>query len=795
MSGLGRVSPLKRSRTRPKSGHRNDLEVGTKGSNQTPPTPGPPSHPRKWLLRAFAALVPVLALAVVELALRLGGYGYSTSFFKPLRLGDQSFLVENDTFGFRFFPRDMARMPLSLRMPVKKPAGTYRIFVLGESAAMGDPEPAFGAGRYLAILLRERFPRANFEVVNTAMTAVNSHALLPIAHDCARRQGDLWLLYIGNNEMVGPFGAATVFGPKAPPLALVRWYLACLELRTGQLLLDLSRRFQGNSRANSWEGMKMFLGNQVAPDAPAREAVYRNFHKNLSDIVRVGRDSGATVLLSTVAVNLKDCPPFASVHGASIPSDARAACDTSYREGCLAEQRANPAEAALHFERAARSDPLMADVQYRWGKALLGLTNLDAARVCFQHACDADTLPFRATSRINELIREVGRQFAGARLDCFDVVPLLATNTAVGLCGQETFYEHVHFNFDGNYRLARAWAGEVEKLLPVSLRSGATAGWASQEQCEQRLALTDWDRFHVFEEMAGRRQRPPLNAQFNHGQFLQELSEQAAALKRSMDSGAVRTKAQDIYVEALRRAPEDYFIRATFAEFLQDTGQVKPAIEQWQQVRELIPQDHEPLYQLGRLAAVQGQYAQAKQLRGETLAMRPRFAPGWFELGSVHAAGTNYELAVTAFERALKFAPDNAEYWFRAGLALAMVGRRMEAIEHYRQAARLNPDDWKAHFELGGLLGLDGNMPEAKAESEAAVRLNPAFPTSHLNLGLALVQLGGLDEAERQFEETLRLDPGNSKAADYLAQVRALKKEKQKQLPRSAEGENRKRPY
>ena len=92
-------------------------------------------------------MLPVLALAVLEVALRLGGYGYSCGFFKPLRIGDQHFLVENDAFGFRFFPRDLARMPLSLRMPAKKTAGTYRIFILGESAAMGDPEPAFGAER------------------------------------------------------------------------------------------------------------------------------------------------------------------------------------------------------------------------------------------------------------------------------------------------------------------------------------------------------------------------------------------------------------------------------------------------------------------------------------------------------------------------------------------------------------------------------------------------------------------------------------------------------------------------
>ena len=777
---LASVCPLKRPQTNLKSGDRKGLVVAPKGIDRAQPACLRPGRARQWLFRALAALLPVLVLAAVELALRLGGYGYSTGFFKPLRIGGQSMLVENDAFGFRFFPRDLARMPLSLRMPAKKPPGTYRIFVLGESAAMGDPEPAFGASRYLAMLLRERFPQASFEVVNTAMTAINSHAILPIARDCARREGDLWILYVGNNEMVGPFGAATVFGPKAPLLWMVRCYLACQELRAGQLILHLSRRIRGSAQANSWGGMKMFLGSQVAPEARAREAVYRNFHRNLEDIVQAGLGSGATVLLSTVAVNLKDCPPFASMHSAQASSADCAACDTSYHEGCLAEQHGDFGEAVQHFERAATFDPLMADVQYRLGGALLQSTNLGGAREHLQRACDDDALPFRATSRINELIRQVGQQLAGPKLVCLDTAMALQTNAPEGLCGQEMFYEHVHFNFEGNYRLARAWAGKVEKLLPVSLRSGAMGKWASQGTCEQRLGLTDWDRCHVVEDVAGRRQRPPLNAHFNNGQLLKALSNQARELKRGMDSNTARKQARDVYVKALRLAPDDYFIREDFAEFLQDTGEIKPAIEQWQQVRQLIPQDHAAFYQLGRLAAVQHQYDQAKRLLGETLAMRPSFAPGWFELGSVHAASSNYALAVTAFDRALRFDPENSKYWFCDGLALAMVGRRSEAIEHYRQAARLDPSDWKAHFELGGLLGQDGNIAEAKAESEASVLLNPAFPISHLNLGLALVKLGNLDEAERQFEETLRLEPGNPRAADHLAQVRALKKDKQK---------------
>ena len=70
----------------------------------------------------------------------------------------------------------------------------------------------------LESLLSLRHPGTRFEVVNAAMTAINSHVILPIARDCARADGDIWVLYMGNNEVVGPFGAGTVFGPATPPL-------------------------------------------------------------------------------------------------------------------------------------------------------------------------------------------------------------------------------------------------------------------------------------------------------------------------------------------------------------------------------------------------------------------------------------------------------------------------------------------------------------------------------------------------------------------------------------------------
>ena len=307
----------------------------------------------------------------LEAALRLAGYGYHTSFFDTVRIGHQEFLVDNENFSLRFFPPQLTRWPNPILMEAHKPANTYRIFIMGESAAQGDPEPAYGAGRYLEVLLRERYPDEHFEVVNVAITAINSNVILPIARECARHEGDLWIIYMGNNEMVGPFGGATVFGAKAPPWWLIRLSVAVQQTRVGQLLTSLIREFKRNPAEASWGGMQMFLGNQLAPDDPRRKVVYRNFQRNLQDILRAGLDSGAKIILNTVAVNLKDCPPFVSLENKHLPPADRARFDQQFAEARQQQAESNFTAAAQLYEAAAKLDGTVAELQYRWGECLL----------------------------------------------------------------------------------------------------------------------------------------------------------------------------------------------------------------------------------------------------------------------------------------------------------------------------------------------------------------------------------------------------------------------------------------
>ncbi|MGO8674824.1 MAG: tetratricopeptide repeat protein [Limisphaerales bacterium] len=729
-------------------------------------------------------LSPVLFLALAELGLRLGGWGYSTAFFKPLRIGNQDCLVENDEFGLRFFPPELARIPPPLVMEAKKAPHVRRVFLLGESAALGDPRPAYGAGRYLQVLLEERFPGTRFEVICGAVTAINSHAILPIARECARREADLFIVYMGNNEMVGPFGASTVFGSQAPPLWRVRLSLALQRTRVGQILTALARKAGGSGRHGpSWGGMQMFIENRIAPSDPRKEVVYRSFRRNLEDIVRAGRSAGVPVLLSTVGVNLKDCPPFGSVPDGAMLDTDRESQAALCAEASKAEEKSDFAGALKKLEAAARLDPTPAELQFRWGQCLLGLRsgtseqeaqgrNLQAsAREHFERARDDDALPFRADSRINAIIREVGGEFAGAGLALCDAEEVFAAASPAGIAGKEAFYEHVHLNFDGNYALARAWAAAAERLLAPPATNAGTRDWASQEVCERRLALTPWNRCAVLEDVLHRLTQPPFTGQLHHSEQIESVRSQLRAIRPTLDRKAA-ADARQVCLAALERAPNDHRLHENTAEFLERTGDLQGAAAQWQSVVRIIPHHHVAYFQAGRLLARLGDLAAGRALIEQALKIRPDLTEGWLELGDIHAAQSQPELALPDYQRAMRLAPQDCRMYYHAGRALSKLKRGPEAILNFRRALELRPEYWEDHYALGEELAFAGQSDAARREFEEVLRLKPGHAMAHLNLGVALVREHDLDNALRHFQEAARLDPTNQLAREYIEKLR-----------------------
>lgn len=537
---------------------------------------------RRWLaISATTVLAPVLLLVLAEVVLRVCGVGTPTGVTRPCTDQGRPAYCDNPSFAATFFPEGMFRTPRPFVIPASKPPGTYRIFVLGESVAWGDPDPTYGFARYLEVMLRQRYPQTKFEVINTSITALNSHAFLPMVKDLVHYQPDLFVIYTGNTEVVGPFGPGTVLTPWDLSLPAIRARIFFNSTRLGQLFGKLSRTSQNNTP--EWRGMEMFLDRQVRADSPQMKPVYENFAANLRDIVAVARRSGAQVLISTVATNLKDCAPFASLHREGIREDELRSWEGLVQRGADFESAGSYSEALKLYLSAANIDPQYAELQFRIARCLWALGDFAGAKERFVRAQDLDTLRFRADSRLNEVIRELAG--AGPGVGVVDAAAVFAGESPQEVPGDELFYEHVHMNPRGTYLLARAYFRQLDSMLPAELRRGAvSADVASQEECERLLAFTPYDRLRVAGLVLAKLERPPFTNQLNHSEELRRMKSQAQG---SADYG--ETVAE--YQWAILQNPQDRLLHLNYGFLLH---RYDPAAAD-QELRLALPYDNAPV--------------------------------------------------------------------------------------------------------------------------------------------------------------------------------------------------------
>lgn len=539
---------------------------------------------RFWLPRVATAIVaPVVLLVIAEGALRVFGVGFPTDVTVPCTVQGRTAACYNLFFPAPFFPPGMIKTPQAYAIPANKPRGTYRIFVLGESAAMGDPDPAYGFSRYLEVMLREKFPGLKFEVVNTGSVAINSHVLLPIAQGLTQQRPDLFIIYSGNNEVVGPYGPGTALTASGMSLPLIRSSIFVRSTRIGQLLTKLG------TQKREWGGMEMFLDKQVPASSPLMKYTYANFESNLRDTIAVARGSGARVIVATVTTNLKDCAPFASGHREGLGQEALRSWSRLVQQGTDFEASRSYAEALKAYLAASAIDDQYAELEFRMARNFWMLGDYRAAKEHFSRARDLDTLRFRADSRINEINRSVAAS-SGAEL--VDADEILSKDSPNGIVGSEFIYEHVHLTPEGNYLLARAMFRQIAQGLgsqngqDAVSAEGTASDVLSQAECEQLLAFTAHDHIRITRDMLGRLQKPPFTAQLNHSEQVLRLTLKADGPDESPDATAAE------YQWAIRKKPDDHVLHYNFGLFLFDYNRDAAA----DQLRMARPWDGFPVF-------------------------------------------------------------------------------------------------------------------------------------------------------------------------------------------------------
>lgn len=547
------------------------------------------------LIFSFIAIViiPLLILACLEVGLRLGGYGFDPHFVKKSHENGQDVLRKNPRFSESFFPRNIAKLqrPLSTLFTAHKPSGTFRIFVLGESAAIGYPSPQFSFSRILEVLLRDQFPDVRFEVINTGLTAINSHAIRNITKDLAPWEADLFIVYMGNNEVVGPYGPGTVFSPLVSNLFLLRTIQALKTTRIGQLLTDAAAIVNSEDPSGpTWGGMQVFFNKRVRADDVRMKKVYAHFQNNLKDILVIARGSGAQILVSSVVGNLEGIAPFASQHKLSLSESDEAKWDELYQSGIAHESRGEYEAAVQQFIAAAQIDNDFADLHFRLGRDYLALSNDAAAQESFVKARDLDTLRFRPDTRINKIIKEVADQRENDHIYFLDAETIFVENSTHGVTNDDLFYDHVHFNFAGNYLLAKEMLGKLQPHLPAWIldTQQERRPLLTRKECEDLLAFTGYNQHEIMVSLADNlMNKLPFTNMINYTDMIRRKREQEQFLSYYRTPQGL-AEAAEAHRSALTRNP-DRHIHLSLSRILRELNEPEEALEQMRRAEELMP--------------------------------------------------------------------------------------------------------------------------------------------------------------------------------------------------------------
>jgi tetratricopeptide (TPR) repeat protein len=383
---------------------------------------------RLWLFRIIAIVLPFLFLLMLEGALRLFHYGYDAALFIEAP-GNSDYLVFNPAASRRYFT-DQLNATTGNREPfrkVKEP-GTLRFFVLGESTTIGYPYFHNGSfHRWLQYRLMREFPDRKLEIINVALTAVNSYTVLGFAKEVVHYEPDAVLIYVGHNEYYGALGVGSTNKLGGNP-ALVNTLLWLRQFRVAQLFAQVvgrvGRLFSSGASKAGKTRMELMVGDQQIPyGSPLFERGIAQFRTNMDKTLAIFHNEGIPVFISNVVSNLKDQAPFI---GDSATTD---------------------------YGQAMQA----------WDKGDYG-----TAKVDFIRAKEQDALRFRAPEAINTIIGELTRKYDNTHL--VDTRAAFEAASDHGIIGNSLLLEHVHPNLMGYALLSDVFyqALRQQGLIPAA---------------------------------------------------------------------------------------------------------------------------------------------------------------------------------------------------------------------------------------------------------------------------------------------------------------------------------------
>jgi tetratricopeptide (TPR) repeat protein len=464
--------------------------------NKGPSDPAVISPARRWLFTAITILLPFLVLGAAEVLLRLFGWGGYPAWIREagkLPSGEKLCLVEPAAAEPYFFANPVrVGYPDQTDLLMPKPPGTVRIFLVGESAAKGFPQPRnLAMSSFLEAMLSDACPGRRIEVINLGTVAVASFPLIYQVRDALRFSPDLFIFYTGNNEFFGAYGTASAVGGGALPPWALRLMRAARGLALVQALDSLLYRgADGNSTL-----MEAMIGRTFIPDhSPLRTAAARNLASNLGTMLDDVRAAGVPAIVCTTASNESGLAPLGADDVAGLDENQRAQLDRLLAEAGEAD---DPVRTVQFLQEAVGLAPRHARARFLLGQALARAGQTAEAGAAFLKARDLDAMPWRPTSLTEQAVRSVAR--AKGAILC-DVAENFRSRSPGGAAGWDLLDDHVHLSVAGQAAAARDMASSAAPLFGSS--SEVVAALPADGLYAESLGRNLYDNYSVNWQMA-----------------------------------------------------------------------------------------------------------------------------------------------------------------------------------------------------------------------------------------------------------------------------------------------------
>ncbi len=493
---------------------------------------------RSWFLRLAALVVGVALAAVAEGLLRLvPGLGPSplvVTLAADEETGE-SLHATSRFYAQRFFAQYKGRLAAAGQMGehffVEPAANRYRAVFVGASTVQGFPHPRrLAAASFLQAMLADVWPEREVEVVNLGITSIASFAVARVVEDALVLAPDLVVIYTGHNEFYGLYGAGRH--------QQLQYFLRQLHLT--HLVDGLLGGIGARDEPTDLLKMAAMRG-EVLLNSPDRATAAQNLRDNLRQMVQACQRAQVPLVLCTIVANDAGFAPVGSTAGNEEWQEQVGQAAQVLTRGYVAPDDAQ--DALQQLEQAAALSSEHAWLWYLQGRALERLGRDAQAQRAFRKARDLDTMPWRAPSVHNAVIRAVAAEH-GAVLA--DVEAAFAEAAPAPGVGWEWMVDHVHFSVAGQALLARTVLHRIAALQNIDLGLLRSA-----EAYRRDLGDLPVERVVAYNKMGAMLAQVPLH-QYNahNARYLQQL---AAMAGQRLSPGARRGVEQ--WVERGRQGP------------------------------------------------------------------------------------------------------------------------------------------------------------------------------------------------------------------------------------------------